>query len=239
MNDFFRVVPKKRSVKIKRGRGVLFSNPGVVGRAVFYCGCFAILLAIMYMAYLYEPLARSILNYEIGSKSNDFVPEKKQEPDLLIKPLEKYYYVDIPKIKAKSEIVTDVSIQSKDEYLSVLNSGKVAQAEGSPLPGNGAGKAIYLFAHSSEQGWTIARSNPVFYLLDLLQKNDAVYLNKDGVVHKYTIFDKKVISANDTKYLDYSNADAETVVLQTCWPIGTNWKRLLIFAKKDNEATKN
>jgi LPXTG-site transpeptidase (sortase) family protein len=239
MNDFFRVVPKKRSVKIRKGRGILFSNPGVVGRAVFYSGCFAIMLAFMYLAYLYEPLARSIFNYEISAKSNQLVPEVGQSSDLLIKPQEKYYYVDIPKIKAKSEIITGVSIQSKDEYLSVLNSGKVAQAEGSPLPGNGPGKAIYLFAHSSEQGWTIARSNPVFYLLDLLQKNDAVYLNKDGIVHKYTIYDKKVISANDTKYLDYSNTDAEAVVLQTCWPIGTNWKRLLIFAKKDGETTKN
>lgn len=233
MLDFFRAVPRRRSVKIKNKRGILFSNPGAIGQILFYIGCLTIIIGLGYLAYLYEPLVRSIVNYEVGPKSNSLPAEPTDlVTDKTIPGLEKYYYVDIPKIRAKSEIVPGVSLQSKEEYLSVLNSGKVAQAEGSPLPGSGAGKAIYLFAHSSEQGWTIARSNPVFYLLDVLQKQDLIYLNKDGKLFKYEIFDKKVILANDTQYLDYKNEESETVVLQTCWPIGTNWKRLLIFAKR-------
>jgi LPXTG-site transpeptidase (sortase) family protein len=43
---------------------------------------------------------------------------------------------------------------------------------------------------------------------------------------------KKIIKPNQIEYLEYKEEDKEIVILQTCWPIGTNWQRLLVFAEK-------
>ena len=34
------------------------------------------------------------------------------------------------------------------------------------------------------------------------------------------------------EYLNYKEEGKELLILQTCWPLGTDWKRLLIFAER-------
>ncbi len=125
-----------------------------------------------------------------------------------------------------------VDVQSKDGYMNVLRSGKIAHALGSYLPGDGLGKSIYLFAHSTEQDFSVVRQNSVFYLLDKLDSSDSVYILYKGKTIKYKVYDKKIVSPIDTEYLEYIDPSREVLILQTCWPLGTNWKRLLVFAQK-------
>ena len=42
----------------------------------------------------------------------------------------------------------------------------------------------------------------------------------------------KIVTAKEFEYLTYSDSNKEVLILQTCWPIGTNWKRLLVFAQR-------
>jgi len=116
--------------------------------------------------------------------------------------------------------------------MTVLKNNVVAQALGTDLPGDGIGKTIFLFAHSSEQGIFDARDNPVFYLLGKLDVNDDILINYRGNIYTYKVYTKKITGAREITYLNYSENDKEVLILQTCWPIGTNWQRLLVFAEK-------
>ena len=133
---------------------------------------------------------------------------------------------------AKSMVVPNVSPFDKTEYLKVLESNVVAQAKDTDLPGEGLGKMTYIFAHSTQQGIDMVRKNAVFYLLGQLGNEDTFSIKYMGNTYIYSVYDKKVVAANEIEYLKYSDVEKEVVILQTCWPIGTDWKRLLIFGER-------
>jgi LPXTG-site transpeptidase (sortase) family protein len=141
------------------------------------------------------------------------------------------YIIQIPKILAYSQVVENVSPFDQAEYDRVLKNNVVAQAKGTNKPGSGNGNSIYIFAHSTNNNLGMLRSNAVFYLLGELQKDDIVYLNYQQKELKYKVFDKKVVSAKDLTYLDFHDESREVLILQTCWPIGTDWNRLLVLAE--------
>jgi LPXTG-site transpeptidase (sortase) family protein len=142
------------------------------------------------------------------------------------------FYIDIPKIGAKSKVIADVSPTDKKNYLKVLENNNIAHSNLSALPGNGKGSTTYLFAHSTEQSVKTVRKNSVFYLLGELGEKDKILVNYRGQNIEYQVYMKKVITAKETEYLTYSDTEKEVLILQTCWPIGTNWKRLLVFAQR-------
>ncbi len=88
-----------------------------------------------------------------------------------------------------------------------------------------------MFAHSSEQSISAVRNNPVFYLLGDMNTDDRIFADYNGKIFEYRVYDKKVVKASDTQYLDFADPSREVLILQTCWPIGTNWNRLLIFGE--------
>ena len=91
---------------------------------------------------------------------------------------------------------------------------------------------MYIFAHSTTQSLLGARQNAVFYLLGELEEEDEVDVFYEGAKYTYRIYDKMVVSSKETTYLDYRDENKEILILQTCWPVGTNWKRLLVLAEK-------
>jgi len=234
MRDFFRVVPKKRSIRLHKKQGILLKNPGIVGKSIFYAGCFSILFAFGYFVYLYQPLASAIFAYERQKIKIDPVvniPTVYPTPTMGIVQ-DNRFLISIPKIYAEAEIQPNVLTQSKDEYMGVLRSGKIAHASESSLPGSGKGTSSYLFAHSTEQDLNIVRQNSVFYLLDTMVKDDVVYIRENGKLLLYKVYDKKILPASDISSYKHKDPDKEVLILQTCWPLGTNWKRLLVFAQR-------
>jgi LPXTG-site transpeptidase (sortase) family protein len=135
----------------------------------------------------------------------------------------------IPKIGATSKVIANVDPSSEKLFLPFLKEG-VAHAQGSVFPGMKGN--IYLFAHSTDNFWDVGRYNAVFYLLKDLNKGDEVIVFFNNVRHNYVVYDTKVVSASEVSYLvDSQKAEKETLILQTCWPPGTTWKRLLVFAR--------
>jgi len=226
MFNLFKVTPDKRSVNIKTKSGVIFSNPGGKKRMFFYFGTVIILTVLIYGIYLYQPLIGSLIRYKLSIGSN------KNKPVEIIKPVSNEFNIQIPKILAKSQIIPNVSIYNPNEFLPILSKNVVAQSSISSVPGMGKGKTTYIFAHSSQQEIQMVRNNAVFYLADQLNNNDVVYINYRDTIYTYKIYMKKVISPKEIEYLTYSDPEKEVLILQTCWPIGTNWKRLLVFAER-------
>lgn len=229
MLDFFRLVPKKRTVKIKSKKGIIFNNPSGRKKYVFYVGNLVILVAIGYLTYLYWPLAKSIVNY--NTRNTKTTENVNIQQEIAIQPANGDFSISIPRIGAFAKIQKNVSPFDKKEYLPVLEKDLVAQAKDSSLPGQ-KGRAIYLFAHSTKQGVQMVRNNAVFYLLGELKQNDPIFINYNGKVYGYRVYAQKIVNASEVGYLNYSEDGKEILILQTCWPIGTDWKRLLVFAER-------
>lgn len=236
MLDFFRLVPRKRIVKIRSKKGVIFHNPSGYKKYLFYCGNFVVLIAIGYFCYLYWPLVNSIAIYNKNKNTNtnteiSLMAEMIKKVEVVTETPIQEFSVSIPKIIAFAKIERDVSPFDKNEYLPVLEQNSIAQARGTGLPGE-VGKTVYLFAHSTRQGVRMVRNNSVFYLLGKLINDDLVSIRYDGNTYDYRVFGQRVVSANDIEYINYKEEGKELLILQTCWPLGTDWKRLLIFAER-------
>jgi LPXTG-site transpeptidase (sortase) family protein len=127
-------------------------------------------------------------------------------------------FITIPKIHAQAPIVSNVDPWKETEYQDALKHG-VAQAKGTN----------FYFAHSSGNPLDQAKYNTIFLRLGELNKGDTIIIQKDGKTQEYVVQDKKEIWPTDVSYLKHPPSNE--IVLQTCTPIGTSLKRLLIFAK--------
>ncbi len=136
-------------------------------------------------------------------------------------------FVVIPKIRAQAPIIDNVNPWKESDYKEKLHKG-VAQAKGTSHIGEKG--TIYLFAHSSDYPWNITKYNIAFYKLNELVIGDKIKLYKNGKVYNFSVIDKKIVWPNDTKYLK-KGLSRNQLILQTCTPIGTDFQRLLVFAK--------
>lgn len=257
LNNFFKITPEKRQVKIRKPSGVVYSNPRWWKKIIFYFGSILALFSVVGILYIYEPIIVSWIRYKLIdqnevlaeikkiTQTNNLIPtipiatptigqnlEISPTPTVLPKNVSDEFMIKIPKIGADTKIKANVSPFLKEEYMSVLKNNIVAHSSDSSLPGSGNGSTVYLFAHSSQQGVLDARDNSVFYLLGEMKNGDDIFVNYKGKLFTYRVYMEKIIKAKETDYLAYTEKDKEILILQTCWPIGTNWQRLLVFAER-------
>ncbi len=133
----------------------------------------------------------------------------------------------IPKIGAGAKVFPNIVPDDEAGTMSVLKKG-IAHAKGSVFPGMRGN--IYLFAHSADNWWDAGRYNAVFYLLKDLSPGDEVVVFFEGTRHDYVVTGKFIADPTDVSLLR-GNGGEEQLVLQTCWPPGTAWKRLFVVAK--------
>jgi sortase A len=165
----------------------------------------------------HAPVETSGFGALLGNKQQIIVPKDTQ------------FSILIPKINANANIVPNVDPGNEEEFTNALQLG-VAHAKGTVFPGHTGN--IYLFAHSTDNWWNVGRYNAIFYLLKDVQIGDEVIVYFENVRHNYEVTDSKIVDPTDVSYLvDSQKAPDETLIMQTCWPPGTTWKRLLVFAK--------
>lgn len=166
--------------------------------------------SLLLLLFIYYPLIRLY-----------FFPQK---PDLNL--MQSDFYIEIPKINVLSEIVENVDPFNEAVYRRELEKG-VAHAKGTAFPDEN-GK-MYLFAHSSDLPWRITKYNVTFFRLSELKKGDFITIGRKGRIYKYQVVDEKTVWPSDVSHL--LEAKNKQLILQTCTPIGTSLKRLLIFAQ--------
>lgn len=135
------------------------------------------------------------------------------------------FSVYLPYLRTKSDIVANIDAFNESEYKDALSKG-VAQAKGTGFPGEG--KRIFLFAHSTNSILNIQRYNAIFYDLGNIPNGETVELFYHGKIYQYRVTSQKIVDASDVSWL--APKEGEEVILQTCYPPGTSWKRLLLFA---------
>lgn len=227
LKAFFNPKLTEKTIKPQRGRkNTLFYNPNKLRSFVFGIGSSLFLIGLAGLFFLYTPLVKAIFNYKFTPpvKETAFAPPAKpQDPPTDYED----FYLFIPKIKARSKVYSNTSPTDKKEYLNVLKKG-VAHAQGSGYPEQN--RSIYLFAHSTNAPLNIVRYNAVFFLLNELEKEDKIILFFNGKQYIYKVYNKLTAGAKEASYLNYSE-NREILILQTCWPPGTTWKRLLVLAE--------
>lgn len=145
-------------------------------------------------------------------------------------PFDPSFSIVIPKIGASSFVTPNIDSSNQDEFLPILQTG-VAHAKGTVFPGMNGN--IYLFAHSADNFWDAGRYNAIFYLLKDMHVGDDIVIFFEGKRFNYKITEGRIVDAEDVSFLVGSqdkNAK-QKLILQTCWPPGTTWKRLIVFAE--------
>ncbi len=143
-------------------------------------------------------------------------------------PIDPLFDILIPKIGANARVFPNVDPSNPNIFLPVLQNG-VAHAKGTVFPGDPGN--IYLFAHSTDSFWDVGRYNAVFYLLKNLAVGDDVIIFFQNVRHNYVVKKSSIVDPSEVSYITHAQTGKEILILQTCWPPGTTWKRLMVFAE--------
>lgn len=187
-------------------------------------GFIFLFLGSLILLLTFYPVLKEELRYQTKKIKNrlkieKFIPEE-------IKPVDENFSLVIPKIFVNSRVIANVDPFDSKIYQKALIQG-VAHAKGSALPdvvGN-----TFIFSHSSSDWYTANRYNSVFYLLNKLKKGDEIYLYYQKQKYRYRIIKKLIVSPESVEYLK-GNQNKKTLTLMTCWPPGSDLKRLLIIA---------
>jgi sortase A len=197
--------------------------------------------AVILFIFTFGPVIKEEVLYRLDEKGVSYQQNKfeslidKAEADRVVDVQQEaegygvssHFSIVIPKIEAASNVIANVDASDENQYFDALQKG-VAHARGTYFPGQG--KNIYLFSHSTDANYNVSRYNAIFYLLKKLEAGDKIVVFFADDRYEYEVIEKVTTSANDTSWLS-ENGSEETLILQTCDPPGTNWRRLLVIAK--------
>ena len=130
-------------------------------------------------------------------------------------------YVYIPNLNVSAPIVIGASTDG-NVILEQLRQG-VLMYPGSATPGGG-GSSVIIGHSSSSIPWQ--KYGRVFAGLPKLSKGDMIIVSYNGRKYSYQVETKLTGSINELASLNIQN----DLVLGTCWPIGTDEKRIIITA---------
>jgi LPXTG-site transpeptidase (sortase) family protein len=195
-------------------------------------GAGLLLFSVIGLVWIFTPLLSAEISYSFRSHAEDR-PSKfgnlvNDWPNWDVPNQD--YSLYIPKINAKSMVVPGVNAGDEKAYLQALKLG-VAAAQGMANPGELG--TTYMFAHSTNSPLNYARYNAVFYLLDKINVGDRIEVvyNYNGKLYRYQAAGREILDPTDVHYLTPQKQE-EKLILQTCYPPGTTWKRLVIVAKR-------
>lgn len=196
---------------------------------------FCLGLSLLGFSYVLAPLVASEIHFRFSQPDvvsaakvvRSILPAPSETPSATIAPIDwADFSISIPKINVQSPIVANVDPGSSEDYQKVLSENGVAHAKGSYVPGERG--PMVLFAHSTDTVANILRFNAKFYAAKELEIGDEIDIEFNHKQYQYFVDSKKIVNPQDIDTIRSSNAD---LVLSTCYPPGTSWQRLIIFAK--------
>ena len=101
-----------------------------------------------------------------------------------------------------------------------------------PRPGQ-SGTSI-IIGHSSAYSWYKGKYGQIFSQLSKLQAGDVITIEKGGQILNYQVSRSLIFSpkdANDFELREFETSSGSSLVLMTCWPTGSNSKRVAVKAE--------
>lgn len=200
----------------------------VIGSLVILLLVTSPLLALELRAVVYRMTAPYI---SFAQRANLIEPQPTPTSAPTPPPEEQRFHIRIPAIGVDSDVIPNIDAGNPKEYIEALKKG-VAHARGTGFPGQDGGinKNIFIFGHSTNGDWNITRYNALFYNLKDLNPGDEIQVWFWGKEYWYKVVERKIVSADDTSFLA-PQQERERLILQTCFPPGTIWKRLIVVAE--------
>ncbi len=211
--------------------------------AIRTIGNFLVLGSLLAMGYTFWPVGKAFVAHSFDSligKKFEAAPVAatstqtfgsllgKGESNVnVLVPKDSNFSIIVEKIGADAPVIPNVDASNKDAYDAALRRG-VAHALGTSFPGEPG--VTYLFAHSTDTIFNVPRFNAVFYLLKDMVPGDRVVIFFQGRRYDYIVSQTKITDPSDVSYFTMKT-DKQILVLQTCYPPGTTWKRLLVIAE--------
>lgn len=141
--------------------------------------------------------------------------------------IDKSFILTIPKIGIDTIVTSNVDPYISENFNLALEKG-AAHARGSAFPDQSG--VVYIFGHSSDFPWNNNPKATLFLNINNLEINDLIYIFYWGKTYAYRVTNKDVVAAEKTEILT-TTTNRSGLILQTCWPPGTDWKRLIISAE--------
>ena len=203
-------------------------------KIIFWLGISLILLAVFLFCAIFYGVIKSEISYLISTKNksvkivlDEESKDNNENNEDKIIPVDKEFSIIIPQLKINAKVFANVDPQNENEYGNKLKKG-VAHAKGSGFPNDE--QTIFIFAHSSSNFYQNNQFNTIFYLLRKLKAGDVFYLVYQNKLYTYKMIDSKIVEKEAVSYLeDNKNYD---VILMTCWPPGTAYRRLLVMGER-------
>lgn len=229
-------------------KGLVIVNPKIITiyeKLGFFCLTVS-LLGSFFLAspYMVGESIKVLVKLQKNMESLAFKNENKDKDKVLAPEIEKTpeptattivtpnpaslpFSIKIEKIGVNAKVIANIEASNPDIYEPALKKG-VAHGLGSAFPGEE--KMIYIFGHSTDYVWNVETYNALFYQIKDLEKGDLIVLALGDKEYKYEVFEQKIVENNDTDSIN-NMQDMDVLILQTCYPPGTTWKRLLVIAK--------
>lgn len=137
--------------------------------------------------------------------------------------------IQIEKINVNAPVILskDVSesVLQKDLERGVIHYPKTA------MPGQRGN--VYIAGHSSYYSWSAGNYNYIFKNLNNLAVGDKIilkvtYKNGKSLEFVYQVSEKLEVNADD--YRIFEETQSQVLTLTTCWPIGTDKRRIMVKA---------
>src|SRR3989344_3112658 len=174
---------------------------------------------LIYPTLLARPDETSSAAAIAGAPSPDIVPPTSASAEASIS------NIALSKIGVSAPIIWDVT---SGDVQSGLRDG-VVHIAGTASPGTPGN--IFLTGHSSDYWWTPGSYKSVFALLDKIEAGDEISIAHKGFSYKYRVYNKAKVSRDDVSQF-VTTDKKETLTLMTCWPVGTNWRRIMVQAER-------
>lgn len=173
-----------------------------------------------------------LLSYSVAPtpSSPESLPEMQAPEELHLPP----NTLAIPTLNIEAPITFPTSA-SETAYQAALVDG-VALFPGTALPGE-PGRS-YIFGHSSDVPWSKGHFKTIFALLPNITPSMPIYLsNVEGNLFTCSVTGTAIIKPTDTSITEQPNASVRELVLQTSYPIGTAFRRFVVFSTCEEAPT--
>ena len=134
----------------------------------------------------------------------------------------------IPKLKINAPIIFSKS-SSPHQIKKDLKRGVVRHPD-TALP-NESGN-VFIIGHSSNYFWQAGDYDQVFALLDKLKNGDLISVYYQNKKYNYQVYEDFQVKPQETWIMN--SAKEPIITLMTCWPVGTNLRRLVVRGKLMN-----
>jgi len=134
---------------------------------------------------------------------------------------------NVPVVTVSSEALINRDWARLEQEIQEALQGGVVHYPSTAFPGEEGN--VVITGHSSYFPWDPGRFKDVFALLHDVQIGDKIYMYYNQKRYDFEVYETKVVLPSQVDVLTQEGGNRLTLI--TCTPVGTNLKRLVIFAK--------